>query len=98
MKIFQEVDAVRAFNAIDSILIEEAFRDAEVDGQMEKARTNVLRVYNIGEQSSDYATYSEEELNNMEGQRSDPSRPAKAYIPTVEPTEDGYPGLLPPLN
>lgn len=97
MKTFQEIDAVRAFNAIDSILIEEAFRDAKQDGQITKARTSILGVYNRGE-SSDYADYSDDELDQMYGTRSDPSKPAKAYIPTVEPSEAGYPGLGAPLN
>lgn len=97
IEVFQEVNAIRAFNVIDALLIEEALRDGKVEGQIEKIRTAILGVYNSNS-AEETSLYTEEELNNMEGTRSDPSRPAKAYIPTVEPTDAGYPGMLPPLN
>lgn len=97
VELFQRLDADRAFNVIDSILIEEGLRDANTEESYTKVRTALRKVYN-GSVNKATKNYDESDYEKMFGTRSDPSKPVKQYIPVVEPTEDGYPGLAAPLG
>lgn len=93
---FNSLDAYRSFNIIDTLLVEDGIRMAENESVYEKARMEILKVYNSSSTSS--SGYSDVELENMYGTRSDYSKPVKPYIPTIEPTEQGYLGLGAPLE
>jgi len=95
LELFWQLDASRSFNVIDSIIVEEGIKAGKTDNAYEKVRTELLKVYNSTDTRSEY---SEEEYDKMFGKRSDYSKPVKSFIPTIEPTENGYPGLLPPVN
>lgn len=96
MELFHRIDASRLFNVLDSIIIEEGMRNGETDDAMEKARITVDKVYNSTETST--SPYREDSRTEYYGERSDPSGAVKPYLKKNEPTEDGYPGLLPPMN
>lgn len=96
MELFHRIDASRLFNVLDSIIIEEGLRNGKTEDAIEKARISVDKVYNSTETS--ITNYSKETMNEFYGERSDPAGPVKPYIPPNIPTEDGYPGLLPPMN
>lgn len=96
MEVFHRTDASRLFNVIDSIIIEEGMRDGQTEDAIKKARIAVDKVYNSTETST--SLYTRERGTEIYGERSDPTGAVKPYIQTNEPTEDGYPGLLPPMN
>lgn len=90
MELFHRIDASRLFNVIDSIIIEEGIRNGETEEAIEKARIIIDKVYNSNETRVNTSEYF--------GERSDPTGVVKPYVRKNEPTEDGYAGLLPPMN
>lgn len=80
-------------NLIDSIVVDEALRDAANNKQVVKVRTEVLSIYN--------GTHVEDFDGDWEEAVMDPMRPMK-HNPTpptyIEPTEMGYAGLEAPIN
>ena len=81
-----EHSAERAFNIIDSIIVDDAIRNGMANGGLEKARTEILKVYNGRGSSND--EYGESSYDSRE------PRP----IQYAEETEDGFVGLEPPMN
>lgn len=80
-------------NVIESIIIEEALREAKSDKNIEKLRTKILKVYNGP--SEDFGEWEEVDYypSDMGMKKHNPNIPN--YI---EPTEAGYAGLEPPVG
>lgn len=110
---FQENDADRTLNIIESILISEAMRDATYNKSITKARTEFLSMYNaesnyrdggdsgpvfdIPEDMSDWGTAD----SGLYGEPA-PPMPGGKHNPNkpryIQPTDGGYPGLEPPVG
>lgn len=45
VELFNELPADRALNVIDSIIVEDAIRNGQVEGSVEKARTQIVSIY-----------------------------------------------------
>ena len=54
---FQEIGSYETFNVIDSILIEEAVRDAEVNGAITEIRSKIDKIYIMGLVDADDEEY-----------------------------------------
>lgn len=86
-KLLQELDGDRAFDVIDSILVDELLSGVDVEGGIEKVRTNILSVYN----GNRIRGSSNDNAGGMIPREQQP-------IAWTEQTEDGFAGLEAPLG
>lgn len=83
-----DLDADRAFDVIDSIIVDELLRGVDVEGGLEKVRTNILSVYNNGSKTGS--------SNDRAGGINTPRE--QQPIKWTDQTEDGFVGLEEPLG
>lgn len=82
-ELFSTLDSEQTFNVIDTIVVDTIIEDHKVDGNLTEIRVKINKFH-----------------DKMGGVISDSGRdPEKMRPPEyIEPTENGYPGLLPPVG